>query len=324
MFIHTIFSKNRQWKNSFDYVIINIVMFMKAQLIGIKWINNIPNILLYDFVNSKMIYKKIGNHINIINTNIKKCKGYYDLQKREYIPCQNFSKDFDNSIHQCEDCRKLSCFDKCIGCDGFECRTSNDISKIFCNQKHIVYLALFGNDRIKVGTAAEYRKYSRILDQGAVASVFIAETPTGKIARLIEHKISKLGYTLQVQSNYKINNLVIQKNKDEIKEFLEKEYEKIKTQLSIDLTKFFIKPEINYCEKMNEINKKCLLKESPQLSLFNDKDFVENYKINLDYSIICGNIINVVGSILIIEKDNIMNLYDLKRLEGYIIEGEME
>ena len=293
---------------------------MRVQFKGIKWINNIPNFLLYDYNNKKMIYKRVEGNVNIINTNIKKCNGYYDLLKREYVACNSINKDFEKAFHQCEDCRKLSCFDKCIGCDGLECRTSNEISRKFCNQKHIVYIALFGNDRLKVGTAADYRKYSRILDQGAVASVFIAETPTGKIARLIEHKIGKLGYTLQVQSNYKINNLVIPKNKIEIKELLENECKKIEKQLPFELTKYFIKPEINYCEHINEKNKDLLIKESPQLSLFDENDFVENYTINLDYNKIYGNIVNVVGSILVIDSENNIFLYDLKRIEGYIID----
>jgi len=40
----------------------------------------------------------------------------------------------------------------------------------------------------------------------------------------------------------------------------------------------------------------------------------------LEFDRICGNILNVVGSILIIECNNTINLYDFKRLEGYIID----
>ncbi len=295
-------------------------MYMKVQFKGIKWINNIPNYLLYDFNSQKLILKRVEGKINIVNSNKKICNGYYDLIKRQYKPCINFNQNNSIDVHQCDNCRKLSCFDKCIGCDGIECRTSNDISKKFCNQKHMVYIALFGNNKIKVGTAAKYRRYSRILDQGAIASAFIAETPTGKIARLIEHNISKLGYTLQVQTSFKMKNIIILKNKNEVKELLVKEYNSIKNKLPYELTKYFIKPEINYCEKMNEKNKRYLLKKSPQLSLFNDNNFEEDYTINLEFDRICGNILNVVGSILIIKCNNTINLYDFKRLEGYIID----
>ena len=63
-----------------------------------------------------------------------------------------------------------------------------------------------------------------------------------------------------------------------------------------------------------------MLKKSPQLSLFNDNNFEEDYTINLEFDRICGNILNVVGSILIIKCNNTINLYDFKRLEGYIID----
>ena len=46
--------------------------------------------------------------------------------------------------------------------------------------------------KLKVGTASEIKKYERLLEQGALFSILIAKTPTGKIARVIEKKNYRL------------------------------------------------------------------------------------------------------------------------------------
>ena len=46
-----------------------------------------------------------------------------------------------------------------------------------------MYLAYFANDKLKVGTAASYRRYERLLEQGALYSIFLAKVPNGRLAR---------------------------------------------------------------------------------------------------------------------------------------------
>lgn len=287
---------------------------MLKQFKGIKWINNVPRLLLYNLETKQMELKNINNNISIKKTNQKICNGYYDLLKREYKKCNNLCENEKT----CDECKKLSGFGNCLGCDGMSCKANNDIALKFCNQPHVIYIALFGNNKFKVGTAAEYRKYERILEQGAIASMFIAKTPTGKLARLIEHKIGTFGPTLQVNSNYKIQNLVIEKDKYEIKNILEKEYNEIKNLLPDILKQYLINPKINYCEKINDINKKILLKDSSQLSLF-DEEKEKNYEYILEPNDIEGEIINIVGTMLILKKEKI-TIYDTKKLEGWIVD----
>ncbi len=294
---------------------------MRRQFKGIKWLKNSPYFLLYDFYNKNMEIKKAIGNVSIKKTSIKRCNGYYDLLKRKYIPCKNFDNKIEEECYQCEICKELSGFSDCLGCNGKYCKTKSLVAKEFCNQKHIVYIALFGNDVLKVGTAAEYRKYSRIQEQGAIASMFIAITDTGKIARFLESYISSLGYTLQVRSNYKINNLVIDKNENEVIHLLKNEYNEIRKKLPETLKKYLIEPEINYYKDINDINKTTLIKESSQLSLFGDTSKVKSYDFYLHPEIINGIITNVVGSMLIVENQGI-HVYDTKKLEGWIIDIE--
>ena len=227
---------------------------MLKQFKGIKWLNNIPYFLFFDLNSRKMEKMEASGFVNIIRTDIRKCNGYYDLLERSYVPCVNFDKELSLQASQCEDCKKLSSFELCIRCDGKICRNDNVVAKRFCYQRHIVYIALFGNDKYKVGTAANYRKYARILEQGAVASMFIAETEDGKVARKLEHIIAQFGFSLQVNSNYKINNLIIDQKREEIYEKFYLQFEKIKQQLPIIFHKYLIDPQINYYEKINDIN----------------------------------------------------------------------
>ena len=258
--------------------------------------------------------------IDIKKEGLKKCNGYYDLVTHKYVVCPNYNSSESNNVKQCKTCSNITGFNECIGCDGKYCKTTNSIAKNFCNQKHVVYIALFGNNKFKVGTAAEYRKYSRILEQGAIASMFIAETPDGKQARFIEHIISKLGYVLQVNSSFKLKNLVIDKNRIEIENILKKHYNNIMNDIPDALKKFLISPEINYCEKINKINKSIFSANDMQLSLFDDN--IENtYDINylLHYDSIYGKIANVIGTFLVIKSNNDFVIYDTKELEGCIV-----
>lgn len=293
---------------------------MLRQFKGIKWINNIPNFILYDFENDIIEYKRVEGIINIEKEGIKKCNGYYDLVSHEYVTCPNFNSHESDNVKQCSTCINITGFNECLRCDGKYCRTSNSIAKKFCNQKHVVYIALFGNSKFKVGTSADYRKYSRILEQGAIASMFIAITPDGKQARFIEHAISKLGYVLQVNSLFKLKNLVIDMDRNDINNILKKHYNNIMNDIPDTLKKFFVIPEINYCERINKINRCIFLSNEMQLSFLDDK-IETKYDINylLHYDSICGKIANVVGTFLVIKLNNDFLIYDTKELEGCIV-----
>lgn len=294
---------------------------MLRQFKGVKWLNKVPYFILYDYSNNNIELVKVKDNIFIKKTDIKKCNGYYDLTTHKYIVCPNFSKEISNNVKQCDTCSKITGFNDCLGCNGRVCRNTNKIARDFCNQKHVVYIALFGNDKMKVGTAAEYRKYSRILEQGAIASMFIAETSNGKQARFIEHTISKLGYVLQVNSLFKIKNIIIDKERDEINSILKNEYKKILSLISDSFKDFFINPELNYCEKINKINKKIFLKNETQLSLFDD-NHSNVYDVNymLHYDNICGKIVNVLGTFIVIKTEQDFFVYDTKELEGFIVD----
>lgn len=293
---------------------------MLRQFKGLKWINNVPNFILYNYENNIIEYRKVEGNLDIKKSGLIKCNGYYDLTTHKYVACPNFNSDESNNIKQCEKCANITGFKNCLGCDGTYCRATNSIAKHFCNQKHVVYIAMFGNNKFKVGTAAKYRKYSRILEQGAIASMFIAETENGRQARLIEHIISNLGYVLQVNSSFKLKNLIIDKERNEIENIFNKNYSSIIKYIPDALKKFFITPEFNYYEKVNKINKNVFLNNKMQLSLF-EEITANTYDIKylLHYDSMYGKIVNIIGTFLVLKFNNSFMIYDTKELEGCIV-----
>jgi len=209
-----------------------------------------------------------------------------------------------------------------LGCIGDNCKTNSDKAKKFCEEQHHVYLAYFANDKLKVGTAASYRRYERLLEQGAIYSIFLAKVPNGRLARKIECEISKLGVTTRVNSSYKINNFIIDRNQEEIERMLMNEYETILQKVSEESKKFFIKPEYNNFTDISDRVRKSLVEESRQLNLFGGIDEPEHreYDKVLKPEKVDGTIKAVVGNLMLLEKNNKYSVVNMKNLEGWVVD----
>lgn len=185
-----------------------------------------------------------------------------------------------------------------------------------------MYLAYFANDKLKVGTAASYRRYERLLEQGALYSIFLAKVPNGRLARKIESEVSRLGVTTRVNTSYKINNFVIDRTQEEIEQMLMDEYQIILKKISEQCREYLIRPEYNNFTNVSDKVKSNLLEESRQLNLFGEMDEPEHKEYdklpkpeNVD-----GDIKAVVGSLVLIKKDNKYSVVNMKNLEGWIVD----
>ena len=184
-----------------------------------------------------------------------------------------------------------------------------------------MYLAYFANDKLKVGTAASYRRYERLLEQGALYSIFIAKVPNGRSARKIESEVSRLGVTTRVNSSYKIKNFVIDRSQEEIEQMLLNEYKTILQKISVESKEYIIIPEYNNFTKISERVRKNLIEESRQLNLFGGMEepgHKEYDKISKPEKVE-GNIKVVVGSLMLLEKNNKYSVVNMKSLEGWTV-----
>lgn len=275
-------------------------------------------IILHILCNMKIV----AGNIEIKKTMKKHCKGYYDLLKREIVPCQSFTDLTGSEYYQCKACQAKSGFDLCLGCNGNICQTYSNTAREFCHEEHHVYLAYFANDKLKVGTAASYRRYERLLEQGAIYSIFLAQTPNGRIARQLESRISNLGISSRVNSSYKMNNFIIDREQEEIDKMLIKEYEYILQRIDEKCRKYLIKPEYNNFTNISDKVKQNLLEESRQLNLFGDMEKPEQkeYEKVSKPEYISGEIMATVGSLILLMNDNRYSVINMKSLEGWIVD----
>lgn len=293
---------------------------MKKYFIGIIWKNETTPLLhLKDFTTYEDEYMEVPSSFNIERIDKKICIGTINPYTRQYVGCNNL---IDNSQLQCDKCKYMYDFYKCVKCHGDNCYVKNKDVLKYCNSPHYVYLAYFNGNKIKVGTASEVKKYERLLEQGALFSIFIAKTPTGKIARKLEKLIIDYGISGLVTTNYKMKNIVSYSNdKVEVLKKLTDKYKEILKIIPNDYQKYLMEPEINtYDDLENKINNTMLVKEE-QLNIFTSTIFnVREYNIKKDFNTIVGKYLFIVGKILALYNNGIIELIDIKKIEGCLFE----
>lgn len=160
------------------------------------------------------------------NSDKKICTGYFDMEKKQVIPCS------ENSIgsEQCALCRTRSGFNPAF----YHATTISTTQDARNHEPHILYLADFGGEFIKVGIAYHKRKLSRLLEQGARAAIILDELPTANVARNYEAKITKLpNFVESVRTGAKLKLLSDKFNYDSAQARLKSAHAKISDRLNL-------------------------------------------------------------------------------------------
>jgi hypothetical protein len=128
-----------------------------------------------------------GSYININILANKYCTGGFDLITKRSIPCPNKQEIDSKSLH-CSNCNQSIQFNP-----AFYRVAPSQLSQqqqFYNLQPHVVYLAYFGKNIIKVGIANEKRIYTRWVEQGARAAVVLQCLQDAYAARALEEYIS--------------------------------------------------------------------------------------------------------------------------------------
>jgi len=72
----------------------------------------------------------------------------------------------------------------------------------YCRQTHHLYLACFGGDFLKVGTASDGRRDQRIIEQGPLAAARVAAA-SGPVIKQMEASLVRVGFTEAVPRSRK-------------------------------------------------------------------------------------------------------------------------
>lgn len=209
-----------------------------------------------------MEFIRLEGHLSM-GVGKKSCIGRWE--GRSYIPCD---------CSKAPVCQQCKTFDACAMCKG-SCLKDEKT----CLEAHVVYLAMFRPDILKIGVSKSLRFERRLIEQGADVGAVIASYPNGEIARKIEHTLQKnYGLKKSVRLSEKIN--------------LEKE-------LNLDVWEtaredFNAHNEI----RLNYLNKNLWMRPLP----LNDA--------------IYGNVIGLKGRSLIVDDKNTLYVYDLNNLLG--------
>ncbi len=98
----------------------------------------------------------------------------------------------------CDACLARDAFRPCLTCDGFRCPRLSPAMQGYCRQRHHLYLACFGEDDLKVGTASDPRRDQRVIEQGPLAAARVAEAEGPRI-RQMESILARAGFSETVR-----------------------------------------------------------------------------------------------------------------------------
>lgn len=300
----------------------NSKIYYSYQLIRIKWKNQTPFFELLNMADNTIKYICALSKFNLDISSSRKCLGSYELGTHALIVCKGNHKLLPGQ-KVCAECENANGFKYCLACHGERCVARNTLALAYCNQKHFVYLAFFPDSIVKVGTAHYLRKEDRLVEQGALYRIFVAVAPTGKIARQIEKAISILGYKTAVSAKHKINNLVINRNEEEIESLLKDAYIFVCNNIGEEYQKYMVS-EFSIVKSPVVIDKMfsaLACNTSSQLSFLEQKESIDYHVLN-DISRVSGEVVilAMVGTIALLKDYNgILFAFDFKKAYGNLI-----
>jgi hypothetical protein len=115
------------------------------------------------------------------------CVGWRDITKGEIFTCPD-AQNVESKYEQCSACQNRTGFNPAF----YNASSVSSQQEARNNEPHILYLARFGQEVIKVGISYAQRGISRLLEQGARDAIILDTFPTAHIARQYEAKIAAM------------------------------------------------------------------------------------------------------------------------------------
>jgi hypothetical protein len=120
----------------------------------------------------------------------KWCTGLHDGEG--VVPCPDRAPATRGTT--CDVCGSRDAFRPCMTCDGFRCPRLSAEMLAWCRQTHHLYLACFGDEEIKVGTASDARRNQRVVEQGPLCAARVAAAEGPRIKQL-ESRLVAAGFS---------------------------------------------------------------------------------------------------------------------------------
>lgn len=160
--------------------------------LGVSWVTGEPAFHVVDVATSETVrvplrQRRLGIRVG---TPGRFCVGRYgfgDRMDTRHVPCpgHRFAAEGDQCL-------------ECVAQDEFRFAHHFHVGgyapaalTAYMSQPHWVYVATFADAISKVGTAADGRRKSRLDEQGAVMAAYVAWTPDGRAARMLEDAVTR-------------------------------------------------------------------------------------------------------------------------------------
>jgi hypothetical protein len=222
------------------------------------------------------------------------CIGWRDIKTGEHSSCPD-NLTVDTKYEQCSACQKRTGFNPAF----YHATSVSPQQEARNKEPHILYLAHFGNNTVKVGISHAKRGNARLLEQGARSALILEELSSAHVARHYEAKIAKLsGFSEMVQLRKKTDLLKHSYDYDNAKNELTAAKEAIESTLGIAF-------------------------DNASLQTFDDVYF-PNKKVDLstahnvtEDNLLSGQCFGQLGSLLFCEQADSVLYLPLKKYIGY-------
>ncbi|MEO0601427.1 MAG: DUF2797 domain-containing protein [Myxococcota bacterium] len=231
------------------------------------------------------------------------CTGFHD--GRAMRPCPNESEAVRG--RQCQTCQLQDAFRPCMTCNGFRCPRLSQKMRSYCHGTHHLYLACFGAPTLKVGTASHHRRNQRVIEQGPLAAVRIAEADGPTIKRM-EHLLVEAGFTETMRRQRKTVLLQAAMTEAEAREHVGRAVSELHDQLPREYHGFLHDPIW--------VEQPAVAKESRRLA-------IQELRV-ADDRVVEGNVVGAVGHLLFVDDGDGCWALDLGELRGRRIEWDPE
>lgn len=222
------------------------------------------------------------------------CIGWHDITNGDNHVCPD-NNLVDTKYEQCPACQKRTGFNPAF----YHTTTVSPQQEARNLEPHILYLAYFSADTIKVGISYAARGNSRLLEQGARSALILDTFPTAHIARQYEAKIAALpGIAETVLLRKKIAVLSAPYTQTVAELELHKTRERIETELKTSFSG----------SQVLHLDNRFFPSGIPVLN--------DTYNCT-SHSLISGKVSGMLGSLLFCEQQDTQLFLPLKKYVGY-------
>ena len=189
---------------------------MQVHVFEFRW-NSPEECVIQASLNGQLGQRKIhlNDSLSLEIASDIRCAGY--RKDDQWIPCAEKNK----GKAKCDLCRTKEGGFIYTSFDGFNRDGFSDQELEQISGEHLVYLALFEKELIKIGVSGKKRKELRQLEQGSHFTLFIAQTPDGSAARQIETLFRKNGLADKIKPSQKKDFLCPEITEEEGRNILE-------------------------------------------------------------------------------------------------------